>query len=137
MNKYFNHLIFRNYIAKARGEHLVEDSCVINGEHEKTLNSSFYMNFGLAEKITQLWNRSPQQQHEALLIQKPRFYENFIICGQLKKRFGKLNGVPHFNKNDLINIPKFTTFIVPSKEENLITGFRFYRIIKDKITRLK
>lgn len=128
MCKYFNHLVFRNYIALARGESFINQ----DGYAEKSL----YFNYELGQKIVDIWQRSPQRQIEASVFEKPRFYENLLICGQLKNRFGEISQVPNFNKKGNLEIPRYVAFIVPEREGNLINGFNFYRIKQNKIVKL-
>jgi hypothetical protein len=141
--KFTNHCVFRAYISLARHEQTVESELgevksFYGAKTGKLIGAypltqiNFYSSEFVEKAIEKFWQKDFEEMFAAGVFDNPGKLANRIISYEVRKRFD-VEGVPHFDKDGNLNIPKSCHFIVPKKAGNLITGFSFYRVEKDKI----
>lgn len=135
MSKTFINAVFRSYIALARGESFapseIGDCLEIGDDAFPKCQTNYFADEKVESEIERLWQRDATLQFKAGVFANPGRLANRLICAKLEKVYGHLHEkVPHFDKDNLLHIPRSADFIVPRRNGRFIYKLAFYKIGK-------
>lgn len=132
------HLIFRTYIALARGEYLsaseISASVDIYDEYGECAESLPTVQFNwtehgeLKKEVCQARNLTEEQFDLKMIFPKPTEIQNLVYSSELRRIFGieNLRFIAEFNKDGIFILSKERGFFVPQIKNREIKTLKFY-----------